>query len=83
MNTELIQELNLLQQSRCNRKYIDILEENVYSPIQEANNSVTTWASKRGQMLLKMESASRVRFYQEQQVEYVFFEKKQGDLRQQ
>ncbi|WP_442590391.1 hypothetical protein ACSBL2_04070 [Pedobacter sp. AW31-3R] len=56
MNAELIQEFYLLQQSRANRTYVDVMEEKVYSPIQEANNSVTTWVSRRGKMLMQLET---------------------------
>ncbi|MCX2482668.1 hypothetical protein [Pedobacter sp. MR2016-24] len=56
MNTELIQEFYLLQQSRSNAKYQDMLSEKVYSPIQEANKNVTSWMSKRGKMLMKLET---------------------------
>lgn len=61
MNTELINEFYLLQQSRSNAKYLDILEEKVYSPIQEANHKVTSWMYKRGKMLMKLESKAQIR----------------------
>jgi hypothetical protein len=61
MNTELMNEFYLLQQSRSNAKYLDILEEKVYSPIQEANHKVTSWMYKRGKMLMKLESKAQIR----------------------
>lgn len=59
MNTELMQEFYLLQQSRSNAKYQDILSDKVYSPIIEANKNVTSWMSKRGAMLMKLESKAQ------------------------
>lgn len=56
MNAALIQEFNLMQQSRANSKYIEQMEERGYSPVQEANDSVTTWVSKRGLMLMNLET---------------------------
>jgi hypothetical protein len=56
MNTELIDEFYLLQQSRSNEKYQDILDERVYSPIRHANKNVNTWVSKRGKMLMNLEA---------------------------
>lgn len=61
MNTELMNELYLMQQSRSNTKYLDILEERIYSPIQEANDKVTSWMSKRGKMLMKLEYKAQIR----------------------
>lgn len=61
MNTELINEFYLLQQSRSNAKYLDILEEKVYSPIQKANHKVTSWMYKRGKMLMKLETKAQIR----------------------
>ncbi len=61
MNTELLNEFYLLQQSRSNAKYLDILEEKICSPIQEANNKVTSWMYKRGAMLMKLEKKAQMR----------------------
>lgn len=61
MNTELMNELYLMQQSRSNAKYLDMLEEKIYSPIQEANDKVTSWMSKRGKMLMKLEYRAQIR----------------------
>jgi hypothetical protein len=61
MNTELMNEFYLLQQSRSNEKYLDILEERICSPIQEANNKVTSWMYKRGTMLMKLEKKAHMR----------------------
>ncbi|MGY0040533.1 hypothetical protein [Pedobacter sp. NJ-S-72] len=61
MKTELLNEFFLLQQSRSNAKYLDILEERIYSPIQKANNKVTSWMTKRGMMLMKLEKNAQLR----------------------
>lgn len=61
MNTELLNEFYLLQQSRSNAKYLEILEEKVCSPLQKANNKVTSWMSKRGKMLMKLEYRAQIR----------------------
>lgn len=61
MNTELMNEFYLLQQSRSNAKYLDILEEKIYSPVQEANHKVTSWMYKRGAMLMKLERKAQIR----------------------
>jgi len=61
MNTELMNEFYLMQQSRSNAKYLDILEEKIYSPIQEANHKVTSWMYKRGKMLMKLEKKAQLR----------------------
>jgi len=61
MNTELMNEFYLLQQSRSNAKYLDILEEKICSPIQEANSKVTSWMHKRGTMLMKLEQKAQMR----------------------
>lgn len=55
MDTALINEFNLMQQSRSNLKYIELLEEHVYQPVQTANHYMTSWMGKRGQMLLKLD----------------------------
>jgi len=60
MDAELIQEFYLLQQSRSNAKYQEMLSEKVYLPIIDANNNVTSWMSKRGKMLMNLET--KVRF---------------------
>jgi hypothetical protein len=61
MNTELMNEFYMLQQSRSNAKYLDILEDTIYSPIQEANHKVTSWMYKRGNMLMKLEHKAQLR----------------------
>jgi hypothetical protein len=61
MNTELLNEFYLLQQSRSNTKYLDILEEKICSPIQEANHKVTSWMYKRGNMLMRLEHKAQIR----------------------
>lgn len=61
MNTELLNEFYLLQQSRSNAKYLEILEEKVCSPLQNANNKVTSWMSERGKMLMKLEYRAQIR----------------------
>jgi hypothetical protein len=61
MNTELMNEFYLLQQSRSNAKYLDILDEKICSPIQEANDKVTSWMYKRGKMLMKLEKKAQMR----------------------
>ncbi|WP_158796787.1 hypothetical protein [Pedobacter sp. L105] len=61
MNTELMNEFYLLQQSRSNAKYLEILEERIYSPIQEANTKMTSWMHKRGKMLMKLETKTQIR----------------------
>lgn len=61
MNTELINEFYLLQQSRSNARYLEILEEKICSPIQQANHQMTSWMSKRGKMLMKLEKKAQTR----------------------
>lgn len=61
MNTELLNEFYLLQQSRSNAKYLDILEEKICSPMQKANSMVTSWMYKRGTMLMKLEKKAQMR----------------------
>jgi hypothetical protein len=56
MNTEMINEFYLLQTSRSNQKYVELLDDHVYAPIAKANDDVTTWVSKRGQMLMHLEA---------------------------
>jgi len=60
MDAELIQEFYLLQQSRSNAKYQEMLSEKVYLPIIDANNNVTSWMSKRGKMLMNLETKVEV-----------------------
>lgn len=61
MNTALMNEFYLLQQSRSNARYLDILEEKICSPIQQANHLVTSWMGKRGKMLMKLETRAQLR----------------------
>ena len=61
MNTELMNEFYLLQESRSNAKYLDILEERICSPIQEANHKMTSWMHKREKILMKLEIKALVR----------------------
>lgn len=61
MKAELLNEFYLLQQSRSNAKYLDILEERVYSPLQKANDKVTSWMYKRGTMLMTLERKAQLR----------------------
>jgi hypothetical protein len=56
MDTEMINEFYLLQESRSNLKYVELLDDHVYAPIVKANVEVTTWVSKRGQMLMHLEA---------------------------
>ncbi len=56
MNTELIDEFSLLQSSRSNRKYLEVLDDRVYTPIVKANTDMSTWVSKRGIMLMQLEA---------------------------
>jgi hypothetical protein len=56
MDTEMINEFYLMQASRSNQKYIELLDDHVYAPIVKANDNVTTWVSKRGQMLMHLEA---------------------------
>lgn len=55
MKRELINEFYLLQQSRANPDYREILDEQVYVPIKKANRKMTTWLSRRGQMLMNLD----------------------------
>lgn len=56
INTDLINEFYLLQTSRSNEKYIELMDDHLYSPIQKANTYMSAWVSKRGDMLMHMES---------------------------
>jgi hypothetical protein len=55
MDAQLINEFYLLQSSRSNQKYVELLNDHVYAPIVKANE-VTTWVGKRGQMLMHLEA---------------------------
>lgn len=55
MNTELIQELQLLQQSRAN-KFADELADRIISSVDAVNEKVTNSMSQRGKMLLLLEN---------------------------
>jgi hypothetical protein len=56
MDAQLINEFYLLQSSRSNQKYVELLNDHVYAPIVKANDEVTTWVGKRGQMLMHLEA---------------------------
>jgi hypothetical protein len=56
MDTELLNEFYLLQQSRSNAKYFDVLEEKVYMPVRKVNKNVFNWMNQRGLMLMNMEN---------------------------
>ena len=56
MKTELINEFYLLQQSRSNAKYVEVLEERVVEPVQKVNKRVSTWVEGRGLMLMNLEN---------------------------
>jgi hypothetical protein len=56
MNTELINEFSLLQSSRSNMKYLDLVDDHVYTPIVKANTEMNSWVSKRGIMLMHLEA---------------------------
>ncbi len=55
MKTELINEFYLMQQSRVANKYSEVLEEEVYVPLKNANHKMTTWISERGHMLMNLD----------------------------
>jgi len=55
MNAELIQELQLLQQSRAN-KFADELADRIISSVDAVNEKVTNSMSQRGNMLLLLEN---------------------------
>lgn len=55
MKRELINEFYLLQQSRTNSPYQEILDEQVYLPIKKANHKMTTWLYRRGKMLMDLD----------------------------
>ncbi|MFC4211485.1 hypothetical protein ACFOWA_09850 [Pedobacter lithocola] len=54
MKAELIQEFQLLQQSRAN-KFADDLTERIISSVDAVNEKVTNSLSQRGRMLLLLE----------------------------
>ena len=55
MKAELIQELQLLQQSRAN-KFAGELADRIISSVDAVNEKVTTSMSQRGKMLLLLEN---------------------------
>jgi hypothetical protein len=55
MKAELLNEFYLLQQSRSNAKYLDLLDEKVYLPVRKVNHSVINWMNRRGLMLMKLD----------------------------
>ena len=61
MNAELINEFYLLQQSRSNAKYLDVLDDEICQPFQVANKKVTSWMHKRGKMLMTLEKTANLR----------------------
>ncbi len=56
MKAELLNEFYLMQQSRSNAKYLDLLDERVYTPVRKANHRVVNWMNRRSLMLMKLES---------------------------
>ena len=57
MKAELLNEFFLMQESRSNAKYLDVLDEKVYMPVRNMNNNVSTWMNRRGLMLMNLENA--------------------------
>lgn len=62
MKSELLNEFYLLQKSRVANKYQEVLEEQVYTPIKEANDKIknvnykmSSWISERGRMLMNLD----------------------------
>lgn len=55
MKAELINEFYLMQQSRVANKYQEVLAEEVYVPLKNANHKMSTWISERGKMLLSLD----------------------------
>lgn len=55
MKSELLDEFNLLQQSRASVNYEEMMEERVYVPLKRVNNKMTTWISERGHMLMNLD----------------------------
>ncbi len=56
INTDLMNEFYLLQASRSNEKYLELLDDHVYTPIKNANTYMSALVSKRGDMLINLES---------------------------
>ena len=56
INTDLVNEFYLLQASRSNEKYLELLDDHVYTPIKKANTYMSALVSKRGDMLINLES---------------------------
>lgn len=56
INPDLMNEFYLLQASRSNEKYLELLDDHLYSPIKKANTYMSALVSKRGDMLIQMES---------------------------
>lgn len=56
MDIELMNEFYLLQASRSNQKYNELMDDHIYEPIRKANTEVNSWVGKRGQMLMHLES---------------------------
>lgn len=56
INTDLINEFYLLQASRSNEKYLELLDDHLYTPIQKANTYVSALVTKRGDMLMHMDA---------------------------
>lgn len=56
MNAELLNEFYLLQESRSNVKYLEVLDEKVYMPVRNVNKKVSTWMNRRGLMLMNLEN---------------------------
>jgi hypothetical protein len=56
INPDLMNEFYLLQASRSNEKYLELLDDHLYSPIQKANTYMSALVCKRGDMLMQMES---------------------------
>ncbi len=56
INTDLINEFYLLQTSRSNEKFPELMDDRLYAPLQKANTYMSAWVSKRGDMLMQMES---------------------------
>lgn len=55
MKSELLNEFYLLQQSRAPYDYGEVLDEQVYMPIKKVNRKMSSWISKRGNMLMNLD----------------------------
>ncbi len=55
MKSELLNEFYLLQQSRAPYDYREVLDEEVYMPIKKVNRKMSSWISKRGNMLMSLD----------------------------